>query len=286
MSWGDGLAHWTDGTTAFISVAFSWRLHHARLLAEYYRTRGYRVRAGGAVLAIPENRATLDGLVEYGGIVDALPRHNPDATRSSRGCPVGCWFCIVPKSEGTTLTLLPEFTPRAILCDNNVSALPAAYQEHIIRRYEQTQTALLDVNGGFEPHTFDGETYQRWKQINRGAWRFGFDEIKEADAVAEMVHILKDEPSRKKRAYVLIGNEPIASCYERVRKVIEWGCEPFCQPLLPLDARDRHHYLIRDDWTADKLKDFTRYFNRFVWRTVPLKDYRYGGRYSFAEVTL
>ena len=66
----------------------------------------------------------LADVAELGGDVDALPHHNANATIASRGCPVGCSFCIVPKMEGREFTLLPDFTPRPILCDNNLSALP------------------------------------------------------------------------------------------------------------------------------------------------------------------
>lgn len=274
MGWSGGLAYWTENNTAFISAVFSWRLREARRLAEYYIARGIGVRAGGPALMIPQNRRIFDGVAcEIGGNVDALTHHNPDATMASRGCPVGCWFCVVPKYEGKEFTLIPDFTPRPILCDNNLSALPVEYQEHIIRRYIETDTPLLDANSGFEPSTFDEDTYRRWRQINRGVWRFAFDEMKEAAAVKRTAMILKDLSQRKKRVYVLIGNEPIAVCYERVMKTIEWGCEPYCQPVLPLNALDRRQYLIRHDWTSQQLTDFTRWVNACHCR-FPIQEYK------------
>ena len=286
MGWSNGLAHWTEGSYAFVSVAFSWRLREARRIAEYYKSHGYRVRAGGTITSIPQNQKILADVAEFGGEVDALVRHNPDATIASRGCPVGCWFCIVPKAEGKTFTLIPDFTPCPILCDNNLSALPVEYQNHIIMRYQETHTPLLDANSGFEPSTFDEDTYQRWKQINRGAWRFAFDEMKEADAVERMARILKNESASRRRVYVLIGNESIAQCYERVQKVIEWGCEPHCQAVLSLNALDRHAFKILHDWDAAKLTDFMRWSNRWLWRSVPLREYsnRKNEKPLFAEV--
>jgi hypothetical protein len=35
---------------------------------------------------------------------------------------------------------------------------------------------LLDANSGFEPRTFDEEVYARWRVINRGPWRFAYDD--------------------------------------------------------------------------------------------------------------
>lgn len=286
MPWSNGLADWTDRDTAYISVAFSWRLQDAYSKAIWYKQIGYRVKAGGIILGIPQNRKILEGIAEFGGSVEAVIHHNPLATFASRGCPVGCWFCIVPKFEGKEFTLIPDFVPRPILCDNNLSALPVEYQDHIIRRYRETDTPLMDANSGFEPSAFDGDTYNRWRVINRGAWRFAFDEMREVDAVKRMAHILKDEPASKKRVYVLIGNEPIAQCYERVCRVIEWGCEPHCQAVLPLNALTRESFRILHDWDAQKLKDFMRWANKWLWRNIPLVDYRPRGKQVFYNYQL
>lgn len=271
MGWVGGLADWTDSDTAYISVAFSWRLPDAYQRAVWYKAQGYRVRAGGP--AVWANRKYLASVAELGGEVDALIHHNPQATIASRGCPVGCWFCVVPTMEGKQFTLLWDFTPRPILCDNNLSALPVDFQEHIIRRYQETNTPLLDANSGFEPHTFDEGTYRRWKAINRGPWRFALDEMGELEDVRRMMHILKDEPSSSKRVYVLIGNEPMDACHERITKVIEWGGEPHCQPLMSLNTLVKRP-IVRHDWTEQKLKDMARWANRWIWRTVPFSEYR------------
>ena len=53
MGWSNGLAHWTDAETAYISVAFSWRLPDAYSLAVNYREQGYKVRAGWAWVSMP-----------------------------------------------------------------------------------------------------------------------------------------------------------------------------------------------------------------------------------------
>jgi len=80
-------------------------------------------------------------------------------TFASRGCPVNCSFCLVPRLEGRTFTLDWDFVPAPTLCDNNISALPVVFQEHILRRYHETDTPLCDANSGFEPRTFDEECY-------------------------------------------------------------------------------------------------------------------------------
>lgn len=273
MAWSGGLAEWIDGDTAYLSVAFSWRLPDAHQKAVWYRSQGYKVRAGGPGMFAPSIRNYLSDVADLGGEeVQALTHHNPNATIASRGCPVGCYFCIVPKMEGLEFTLLPDFTPRPILCDNNLSALPVDYQEFIIEKYQKQGVPLLDANSGFEPITFDEGTYRRWQVINRGAWRFAYDETKEGQDVYKVTQILKDEAPRNKRVYVLIGNEPFESCYRRILQVIEWGCEPHVQPLIALNSL-RYKPMVRHDWTEQKLKDLARWVNRFLWRYVPFSEY-------------
>jgi len=272
MGWSGGFAEWIEGDTAYLSIAFSWRLPDAYQRAAWYHAQGYRVRAGGPGLFVRRNY--LSEVAEIGGSeVDALIHHNPQATIASRGCPVGCYFCIVPKMEGLQFTLLPDFTPRPILCDNNLSALPVKYQEFIIEKYQAFSVTLTDANSGFEPLTFDESTYHRWKAILRGPWRFAFDETKEEPQVRRMMTILRDESPRRKQVYVLIGNEPVAACHERAQKIIEWGGEPYLQPLIPLNALGRDDLKVAFDWTWQKLKDMQRYYNRHLWRYFPLTDY-------------
>src|SRR5262245_55151640 len=271
-AWCGGLAEWIEGDVAHLSVAFTWKLDEARARAQWYRALGYRVRAGGPATFV--RKAYLADVAEVGGeFPDAVRFHHPLATIASRGCPVGCWFCIVPKMEGRDFTLLPEFPVRPILCDNNLSALPADYQEHIVARYRAEGVPLLDANSGFEPRTFDDEVYARWAPINRGPWRFAYDDMPEREYVRRVMSMLRELPPKRKRVYVLIGNEPFAACLERIREVIAWGGEPHVQPLMKLNALDRVPW-VRFDWTHRTLIDVARWANRRLWRYMPFEGYR------------
>jgi hypothetical protein len=271
-NWSGGLAQWTKDDIAYLSVVFSWMLPVAYDEAIWYRERGFRVLVGGPAVWVQPGYLKDVAEVKPNGCIEALIHHNSDATIASRGCPVGCYFCIVPKMEGKEFRLDWDFVPRPILCDNNLSALPLEFQWHVIRRYKVTDTPLLDANSGFEPHTFDEETYIRWKEINKGAWRLALDEMKELEDVKRCMNILKDEPGNKKRIFVLIGNEPIASCYERVMKVIEFGGEPHVQPMMALNTLEKRP-MIKYDWTEHRLKDMARWANRWLWRKLPLQEY-------------
>lgn len=273
-NWCGGLAEWIEGETAFLSIAFTWRLPEAYSRAVWYRTQGYKVKAGGP--ATFTRKDYLADVAEIGGdYPSAVAKQNPQATFASRGCPVGCWFCIVPKMEGKEFTLLPDFQPRPVLCDNNLSALPADYQDHIISRYQAEEVPLLDANSGFEPRTFDEEVYQRWSPILKGPWRFGYDDQEDGPHVERVLKMLKKEPSERKRVYALIGNEPKAECMDRLEKIIGWGGEPHVQPFIKLNALERKYH-IRHDWTDGDLVDVARWANARprIWKRVPFNEYQ------------
>ena len=279
--WAKGIVHWREGDAAYLSVVFTWDLPKARRIAEYYRQIGLRVVAGGPAFTtrltyldglaeVPTKRVSRDGrwIDVPADLDDAIARHNPMATFASRGCPLNCAFCIVPRLEGRQQVAFPDFTVRPVLCDNNLSALPADFQRHIVARYMAAGVPLLDANSGFEPHTFDDEVLARWKPIMRGPWRFGFDEATEGEAVRRVFNMLRDVSPRKKQVYTMIGREPFDVCMDRIYRVIGWKGEPFAQPFIPLNALEKKPK-IAFDWTEQKLADVARWVNGHVWRKAP-----------------
>lgn len=289
MTWIGGLAEWEDGEVTYLSVAFTWKLDEAHARAQFARALGRRVVAGGPALYHVKNKHRLADVAEVppvgspGFYPDAIARHNPDATMASRGCPgrgtedspLPCTFCIVPAMEGRRFTYLPDFPVRPVLCDNNLSALPADYQDYIISRYVETGTQLRDANSGFEPVTFTEEVYRRWRPLlnaGGGPWRFGYDQLEERDDALRVMRMLKDEPARRKRVYVLIGNETYSDCMFRIEEVIVNGCEPHVQPYMKLTALERRPHAMHG-WTEQWLKDVARWANGYVWRSAPFAHY-------------
>ncbi|MDP8989618.1 MAG: hypothetical protein M3N41_05995 [Acidobacteriota bacterium] len=268
-----------------VSAIFSWDVRKGVDAA--LRGRGYDVWAGGpGFMYLADWWKAQTGFDAHWGLDWRFERQrgNYRMCFAARGCPVGCHFCGVTKWEGKEYTPDFDFQPEPILCDNNITDEPVEFQEHIIRRYQERGVKLLDANSGFEPKNFTDETYQRWKPILRGPWRFGYDYLPERGAAKRMLEILKGESPKKKRVYVMIGNEPFGACLQRATEVIEWGGEPYCQPFLEKTALDRSDYVVKYDWTHDKLTHFARYFNRFLWKYTPMEEYRCGRKQPFAVV--
>lgn len=274
--WAGGLADWVEGDTAYLSVAFTWKLDDAYQRAVFYRAQGLKVRAGGP--GIFTRKSYLAEVAEIGGdYPDAIAKQNPMATIASRGCPVGCWFCIVPAMEGKTFTELPDFPVRPVLCDNNLSALSAEYQDFIVSRYKAEGVPLLDANSGFEPRTFDDEVFRRWEPINKGPWRFAYDDDADGPHVERVMRMLRGVGQKRKRVYVLIGNEPFESCMARIRRVIDWGGAPHVQPIMKLNALEKKPW-VRHDWTARLLSDVARWTNRHLWKYTDFTNYSRSNR--------
>ena len=155
---------------------------------------------------------------------------------------------------------------------------PEDFQDHIIRRYQDTGTLLLDANSGFEPKTFDEAVLRRWEAINRGPWRFAYDETAEGADVERVCRMLKGYRPGRKRVYVLIGNEPFQACMDRILQVIAWGCEPHVQPVMKLNALTRRPW-VREElgWNEQLLRDVARWANRWLWRRIPFEAYKKRG---------
>jgi hypothetical protein len=259
-----------------LSVIFSWHAPLAAAIALRVKATADVWAGGPGLFALAKWWREQIGLPCHRGL-DPRFEYQRGTYRmvfASRGCPVNCHFCLVPRMEGQQFTLDWRFQPAPILCDNNLSALPVAFQEHMVRRYRESGVPLQDANSGFEPRTFDSACYHRWKPLLRGPWRCAFDTLEEAPCVARMLRILAAESPRRKQVYVLIGNEPMAACYERAQKVLEWGGEPYVQPLMPLNALARDHLKVAYDWEVATLKAMQRYYNRHLWRALPIWEYR------------
>lgn len=289
--WSKGPIELDVGETVYISVVFSWHIRQTLSRCLFWRALEKRVVVGGPAIFLEKLRKELGQPLDHGlesvaevsddafGMPDAARLHNPMATNASYGCPTGCWWCIVPAMHGRHFTLAPEFTPRPVLCDNNLSALPVDYQEFIVEKYLDFGVPLLDANSGFEARYFDEETYHRWRRINRGPWRFAFDITQRRESVYRMTRILKDVPSRKKRVYVMIGHEPFEQCMDRIRSVIGWGCEPHVQPIMKLNALEKRAW-VRHDWTEQELLNVARWANWRLWKYTDYAGYRASARSS------
>lgn len=276
------------------SAVFSWRLpmlvEQVRIAAQF----GGEIWIGGPAVTFHAANARYversTGIKPHVGL-DARFEGEPGdypMTYFSRGCPAyspACGHCPVPWIEGTSFRFYPNSRPAKLLLDNNLSALPDEYQDHIIQRYldDWKGPGRVDCNSGFEPHTFTSRTLDRWERFPLAYWRFGYDDMKERDEAIEMMRLLKRRRYQgdKVRVYTMIGNEPIADCHRRIREVIEHGMHPWPQRLRPLNWLGPDGTLpCKHDWDEPTLIAFQRFYSiAGLWNRMRPEEFYYQGRY-------
>jgi hypothetical protein len=261
-----------DARLFCFSAIFTWDLPRLTEWVNRVKDFGEVWIGGPAVSAMPryvENETGIKPTVGIDSRFEQQPGHYK-MTRTSRGCPVGCSFCIVPKIDGRAMVEYPDFSPAPVVMDDNILACSVQHQEHVIERLLEQDYRAVDLNSGFEPSYFTAESFARFSRLPLKFWRLAFDETKEEKAVYEMIRLLREggiKDSRAIRVYCLSGNEPFENCHYRAEKIIEWGGEPFVQALIPLNALSKTPVVqSRFGWTEQLLTDFSRYYNRWLWR--------------------
>lgn len=267
--WSKRIVEWTEDRTAFLSVVFTWDLPKAYMRAVWYREQGYEVKAGGpACLLMPNYLADVAEVNACS--VDALWRHNPDATFTSRGCIRKCAFCAVPRIEGD-LVELDEWEVKPIVCDNNLLACSWEHFEKVIRSLRglaKVDLQAVDARLVTDRHADCLATLNlavlrvAWDSRDSEPW-LGVERLRKAGI-----------PKRKIRVYVLIGyKETPDDALARLRETRERGFLPCPQRYNPLYAMGRDSY-VGPNWTDGELTRFMRYwYNPQVWG-VPFEDWR------------
>jgi len=271
MGWSKRAIDWVKGSNAYISVAFTWDLPKAYQRAVWLREMGYTVYAGGpAVRLMPQY---LSGVARCNDLeVDALSRHNPDATFTSRGCIRRCPFCAVPRIEGE-LRELGAWPVRPIVCDNNLLACSRAHFDDVIDKLKPLSG--VDFNQGLDARLLTAHHADRLAELDCTV-RLAFDHISCESAFMRAYELLRkaDIPKRWIRVYVLFGfdDTPEDALY-RLETVKALGIRPNPMRYQPLDALTRNSY-VAPGWTERELRRFARYWSRQRWlEHIPFEEY-------------
>ena len=276
MTWGKSIVHWRDNGSVNVSVVFTWHLPLAHKFCERFHDAGISVRVGGpAVRLMPEYLADV---ATIGGDLNVLPRHNPHATFTSRGCIRSCKFCAVPRIEGD-LRELDSWDPQPIVCDNNLLACSRKHFDRVIDSLKPIRA--IDFNQGLDCRLLGDYHIDRFRELNISTLRFSWDFISEESAVMGAIErCLKAGFSKSKiRVYVLFGfmDTPEDVLY-RLQTLCNMKILTNPQCYQPIEKSDYGDPLIKDSfvapgWTLRELKRYRRYWSRT----------RYFGKLPFAE---
>lgn len=273
MGWKDGFIEWNKDGTVYLSVVFSWQLAVAHQRAVWYAAQGYDVQAGGpAVLLNPDYLSDVAKI--NGNNVVALHRHNPNATRTSLGCPRKCPFCAVPKIEGD-LQELNSWEPLPLVCDNNLLACSRRHFDRVVDQLKPVRA--IDFNQGLDCRMLTWHHAQRLAELDLHAVRLAWDYVEIESQFLRACNLLRRAgiPKRLIRVYVLIGfdDTPDEALY-RLEKIRALGFTTNPMRYQPLDAIRRDSY-IAPGWTNRELKRFMRYWSRQRWfGSIPFNEFR------------
>ncbi len=270
-----GLAEWIEGDVAYLSVVFSWQKQAAFQRAAWLRAQGYAVRVGGP--AADYDPEFFHDVGYSPGGVDALPRHNPNATRTSRGCVFNCPFCIVQSIEGGLIEL-DNWPVRPIVCDNNLLACSVAHFDHVIDRL--LPVPQVDFNQGLDARFLTDHHANRLAELDLHLVRLAWDDTKGERQFMAALQRLRAAgiPKARIRVYILIGYDdtPEDALY-RLKTVWNLGIMPSPMRYQPLDAARRNSF-VAPGWTERELKRYMRYWSnlRHV-GSIPFAEFAYGG---------
>jgi hypothetical protein len=241
--------------------------------AVWLKQQGCDVLIGGPAANL--NPGFFDSVAHYEPLYnDAVAKHNPNATFTSRGCIRQCKFCAVPKTEGR-LVELADWPVRPTICDNNLLACSQQHFDNVIDKLKPLKG--IDFNQGLDARLLTKHHAERIAELDLKMVRLAWDHIKLENQFNAAWQILRDAgiPKSKISVYVLIGyrDAPEDALY-RLRSVWKRGSWPNPMRYQPLDAHTRNQY-IGEHWTDAELKRYMRYWSNLRHLSgVPFEEFR------------
>jgi len=276
-AWAKGVVTWHEQEALCVSVPFTWLLKEARGFCLSNPNEPIVV-GGPAVRLLPDFLAGIPNVeVETITPDNPLRRANPDATRTTFGCPNACAFCGVRTIEGP-YEELADWRPAPILCDSNFFACSDAHFDRVIDRLKQADFAEVDFNQGLDARLFTRARASRLAEI-RPRLRFAWDNAGDEDALFKAVETAKSVglPVSRLPVYCLVGwTETPEEAQHRMELLKERHLRGFAMRYQPLDAMEKNAY-CPPQWDRLLLKDFCRYWNRQAWfGGMTFEEYREG----------
>jgi len=198
----DGLAFFAppphelpDIDEVHISVAFTYDMPKATVLAESWLKTGLTVHLGGPAFNSPGSDFVPGMYLKQGYVI------------TSRGCNNRCWFCSVPAREGYQLRELPITEGWNILDDN----LLACSEKHIRAVFDMLsrQPEKPIFTGGLEAKLLKPWHVDLLREVKAKRMYFAYDTADDYEPLLAAGKLLQaggiTRQSHRARCYVLIG---------------------------------------------------------------------------------
>lgn len=202
-----------------VSVAFTYDMPKAEMLAEQWRCLGVPVEMGGPAFNAPGGDFVPGLYMKQGYVI------------TSRGCANRCWFCSVPEREGGTLRELPITDGWNVTDDN----LLACSENHIRAVFAMLtrQKERPVFTGGLEAKLLQPWHVELLRQSRASRMYFAYDTQDDYEPLVRAGKLLHDggikRTSHRAGCYVLIGyaGDTMEKAEIRLRETWAAGFMPF-----------------------------------------------------------
>lgn len=204
MTWPRGTTYWRDGRKMYASVPFTWNLPVIiRAIEEDLFDLDWHV-GGPAVRLMPDTFKGLERVTIGGDMPSVLQRVNPEATRTTAGCPRACAFCGVSRIY-PQFQELDDWPDLPILCDDNLLAASPKHFDRVMDRLQHHESC--DFNQGLDCHLLERYHAKRLARLRKPLVRMALDGDGDRAPLAGAIHLLRSAGVAKSRIriYVLIG---------------------------------------------------------------------------------
>lgn len=201
-----------------ISVAFSWDIPWAEWAAKQWE-RVAPVKIEGPAYNEPGGEFVPGMYMKHGYVI------------TSRGCPNRCWFCAVPKREGSKIRELPVRDGWIIQDDNILACSPKHIDEVFYMLSRQPHKPQF--TGGLEAALLTPELSRRLYDLRPESMFFAYDTPNDLEPLFSAGKMLQDAGfSRDRhvlRCYVLIGykGDTFDKAQKRIGQAYAAGFMPF-----------------------------------------------------------
>lgn len=238
MDWPKAITEWHDGDTGYLSVPFTWLLHVAknRVMQGDLFVRRWIV-GGPAVRLMPDYPIPGMTMDDMPGV---LQRVNPQATRTTIGCPRGCQFCGVKQIE-PRFRELADWPDLPVLCDNNLLAASTGHFDRVMDRL--IRHGWCDFTQGIDARLLSEHHASRIAEVKKPIVRLALDNDRDRETWEIAVERLLSAGVAKSRirSYVLCGfvSGP-SEARDRCEYVESFGIKPLPMWFHALDTLERN----------------------------------------------
>ncbi|MDD5013696.1 MAG: hypothetical protein PHW73_01165 [Atribacterota bacterium] len=194
------------------SVAFTWDLMRAEKLYKAWNCVA-PTKIGGPAIGAGENFEP--GIYLKSGYVI-----------TSRGCNNNCWFCSVPKREGSIREL--PITQGWKVTDDNLLACTESHIQKVFNMLK-SQPSKPEITGGLEAKLLTLKRAHELKELNPKTIFFAYDTPDDLQPLIQAGEYLRQAGFRKKdhniRAYILVGypQDTFGNALVRIKQTWEAG---------------------------------------------------------------